>query len=179
MIDFNKEFEKLKTEAEKYDYHFSSNGTFIKEPRNIPIMEICLISASTYEDAGIYSIFKNAYQLTNEEFNNLKTFGTKYNEKTIEENGFETDNILYVENIWDIILKNITDYCSPLEYNDYGNIKIDYEKESMLTLWFYTSSNNHPNQNDFPQGYISFHMMEYQKFLKHEKIDLKLKKTRI
>ena len=48
MMNFNKEFEKLKTEAEKHDYYFSSNGTFIKEPRNIPIMEICLISASTY-----------------------------------------------------------------------------------------------------------------------------------
>ena len=178
MNYFNKRFQNILEEAQNYGYEFK-NGMFEKNVDEFfPVMEVFLQYNTSYEDEGHYYIYKNIFQISQDDYKRIMDYVNLMNGKTLD---FNTDFPieLYEDTIEKYLEEDIK--CDIFTNNIYdGNVEIvkrmynrySYEDECG-EIYF---KRNEYNDNGFPTGYISFFNMMNKDFEKKEYVNMWLNK---
>lgn len=178
MNYYNKQFQEILKEAQNYGYEFK-NGIFEKDPNVFfPVMEVFLQSHTSYEDEGRYYIYKNTFQISQDDYERIMNYVDLMSGKIID---FDSD---FPVGLYEDILVKYFDEdkkCNIFEDDIYdGDVEIEkriYSKYSgeyeCGELYFKHKENN---DNSFPTGYISFFNMMNKDFEKKEYVNMWLNK---
>ena len=185
MTDYNKKLNELMEEAKSNGYTFGTDFKFHKDPEYIYVIEIFWIWNSTYEEAGMYHIYKHTFKITDEEYRQAINFGKKRHNQSIHYR-FDLDDEGLVDDLLaidDIIAKYDTSYIDFLDTSTGGDICIYYQNDyynkyterrdaECVDLLFSKKDDNF----DFPRGYVSFYRIEAHDYTNSQSIDLHVNK---
>lgn len=177
MNYYNEQFQEILKEAQNHGYEFK-NGKFERNLNGFfPVMEVFLQSHTSYEDEGRYYIYKNTFQISENDHERIMNYVELMDGKTID---FDSD--FPVKLYEDVILEYL---CRDKKCNIFddmydGNVEIEKriynkysDKDECGELYFKHKENN---DNSFPTGYISFFKMTDQDFEKKEYMNVWLNK---
>lgn len=178
MNYYNKQFQEILKEAQNHGYEFK-NGIFEKDPNGFfPVMEVFLQSHTSYEDEGRYYIYKNTFQISQDDYKRIMNYVDLMSGKIID---FDSD---FPVGLYEDILVKYFDEdkkCNIFEDDIYdGDVEIEkriyskYSDEDACGELYFKHKEN--NDNSFPTGYISFFNMMNKDFEKKEYVNMWLNK---
>ena len=184
MNDYNKKLQKLQEEAARFGYKFE-DGQFVKDTDGfMPVMEVFFQWHTTYEDEGIYFIYKHTFEIEEKDFEKMIEFIETHDLK--EYNLEENEDCDFSETFDEIVLKYLnTDHkCFALEDGLDGTMRL-VNNHSSLRYCLGDDDEDHygdiefqpqDSQSMFPYGYISFYQIKNSDFQKAEDINMRIEK---